>query len=156
MCFFHFAIQKWYKHVRLWHSAIQNWNKHMRFFHFAIQKWHKHVRLWHSAIQNLNKHMRFLHFVINLEPSKSLQMTSWAHLAPKVHLQVKVKYWKCHFLSALHFPEIEGSRCRTSRLQRLSLKSVIFLEGKGWEEKAWRWRRSQRLTSLILKTLHLP
>ena len=87
---------------------------------------------------------------------KSFKMTPWSQLAPKVHLRRKVKYWKCHFLSALHFPEIEGSRFRTSRLQRLSLKSVIFLEGKGWEEKAWRWRRSQRLTSLILKTLHLP
>ena len=51
----------------------------------------------------------------------------WAHLAPKVHLQVKVKYWKCNFLSALHFPEIEGSRFGTSRLQRLSLKSLISL-----------------------------
>ena len=89
---------------------------------------------------------------------ESLRKTPWSQLAPKVHLRRKVKYWKCRFLSALHFPEIEGSRFRTksSRIQRLSLKSVIFLEGKGWEEKAWRWRRSQRLTSLILKTLHLP
>ena len=61
------------------------------------------------------------------QAEKIFQMTPWAHVAPKVHSQVKVMYWKCHFLSALHFPEIEGSRFETARLQRFSLKSVIFL-----------------------------
>ena len=31
-----------------------------------------------------------------------------------LHLRRKVKYWKCHFLNALHFPEIKGSRFETS------------------------------------------
>ena len=47
---------------------------------------------------------------------KSFKMTSWPRLPPKVHLRRKVKYWTCHFLSALHFPEIEGSRFETCRL----------------------------------------
>ena len=41
---------------------------------------------------------------------KSFQTIPWSRLPPKVHLRRKVKYWKCHGLSALHFPEIEGSR----------------------------------------------
>ena len=45
---------------------------------------------------------------------QSLPNDPWTHLAPKVHLRVKVLYWKCHFLSALHFPEIRGSRFETS------------------------------------------
>ena len=49
---------------------------------------------------------------------KSFKMTPWPRLPPKVHLRRKVKYWKCHFLSALHFPEIEGSRFETCRLCR--------------------------------------
>ena len=55
---------------------------------------------------------------------KSFKMTPWSRLPPKVHLRRKVKYWKCHFLSALHFPEIEGSRFETCRLCRFSFKSV--------------------------------
>ena len=50
-------------------------------------------------------------------------MTPWSQLAPKVHLRRKVKYWKCHFLSALHFPEIQGSRSETFRLHRFSFTS---------------------------------
>ena len=57
---------------------------------------------------------------------KSFKMTPWSQLPPKVHLRRKVKYWKCHFLSALHFPEIDGSRCETFRLCRVSFKSVSF------------------------------
>ena len=49
---------------------------------------------------------------------KSFKMTPWPRLPPKVHLQRKVKYWKCHFLNALHFPEIEGSRFETCRVCR--------------------------------------
>ena len=37
---------------------------------------------------------------------KSLQITPWIHLAPKVHLRVKVMYWKRHFLSDLHFQKL--------------------------------------------------
>ena len=47
-------------------------------------------------------------------------MTPWSQLAPKVHLRRKVNYWKCHFLSALHFPEIQGSRSEIFRLHRFS------------------------------------
>ena len=50
-------------------------------------------------------------------------MTPWSQLALKVHLRRKVKYWKCHFLSALHFPEIQGSRSETFRLHRFSFTS---------------------------------
>ena len=50
-------------------------------------------------------------------------MTPWSQLALKVHLRRKVKYWKCHFLNALHFPEIEGSRFETFRLHRFSFTS---------------------------------
>ena len=53
----------------------------------------------------------------------SIKMTPWSQLAPKVHLRRKVKYWKCHFLSALHFPEIQGSRSETFRLHRFSFTS---------------------------------
>ena len=49
---------------------------------------------------------------------KSFKMISWSRLPPKVHLRRKVKYWTCDFLSALHFPEIEGSRFETCRLCR--------------------------------------
>ena len=55
---------------------------------------------------------------------KSFKMTSWSRLPPKVHLRRKVKYLKYHFLSALHFPEIEGSRFETRRLCRFSFTSV--------------------------------
>ena len=55
---------------------------------------------------------------------KSFKMTPWPRLPPKVHLQWKVKYWKCPFLSALHFPEIEGSRFEICRLCRFSFKSL--------------------------------
>ena len=58
---------------------------------------------------------------------ESLKKTFWSQLAPKVHLRRKVKYWKCRFLSALHFPEIKGSRFETSRLLRFSVKSLILL-----------------------------
>ena len=51
-------------------------------------------------------------------------MTPWTHVAPKMHLRLKVLYWKCHFLSALRFPEIEGSRFETCRLCRFLFKSV--------------------------------
>ena len=47
---------------------------------------------------------------------KSFKMTSWPRLPSKVHLRRKVKYWTCHFLSVLHFPEIEGSGFDTCRL----------------------------------------
>ena len=47
----------------------------------------------------------------------------WSQLAPKVHLRRKVKYWKCHFLSALHFPKNPGSRSDTFRLHRFSFTS---------------------------------
>ena len=57
---------------------------------------------------------------------ESLKKTPWSQLPPKVHLRRKVKYWKCRFLSALHFPEIEGCRLESFRLYRFSLKSVIF------------------------------
>ena len=50
-------------------------------------------------------------------------MTPWSQLAPKVHLRRKVKYQKCHFLSALHFPEIQGSRFEIFRLHRFSFTS---------------------------------
>ena len=53
----------------------------------------------------------------------SINMTPWSQLAPKVHLRRKVKYSKCHFLSALHFPEIQGSRSETFRLHRFSFTS---------------------------------
>ena len=49
---------------------------------------------------------------------KSFKMTPWPRLPPKVHLRRKVKNWTCHFLSALHFPEIEGSRFEICRLCR--------------------------------------
>ena len=58
---------------------------------------------------------------------ESLKKTPWSQLPPKVHLRRKVKYWKCRFLSALHFPEIEGSRFETFRPCRFSFKSVSFL-----------------------------
>ena len=54
---------------------------------------------------------------------KSFKMTPWSRLPPKVHLRRKVKYWKCHFLSALHFPEIQGSRSETFRPHRFSFTS---------------------------------
>ena len=57
---------------------------------------------------------------------ESLKKTPWSQLPPKVHLRRKVKYWKCRFLSALHFPEIEGCRLESFRLCRFSFKSVIF------------------------------
>ena len=44
-------------------------------------------------------------------------------VVPKVHLRRKVKYWKCHFLSAVHFPEIQGSRSETFRFHRFSFTS---------------------------------
>ena len=50
-------------------------------------------------------------------------MTPWSQLAPKVHLRRKVKYWKCYFLSALYFSEIQGSRSETFRLHRFSFTS---------------------------------
>ena len=53
----------------------------------------------------------------------SIQMTLWSQLALTVHLQRKVKYWKCHFLNALHFPEIQGSRFETFRFHRFSFTS---------------------------------
>ena len=52
-------------------------------------------------------------------------MTPWAHLAPKVHLRVKVKYGKCHFLSTLRFPEIDGFGFEISGLWRFLLESLI-------------------------------
>ena len=57
---------------------------------------------------------------------ESLIKTPWSQLAPKVHLRRKVKYWKYRFLSALHFPEIEGSRFKSFRLYRFLFKSVIL------------------------------
>ena len=53
-------------------------------------------------------------------------MTPWSQLAPKVHLRREVKYWKlfkCHSPSALHFPEMQGSRSETFRLHRFSFAS---------------------------------
>ena len=66
---------------------------------------------------------------------KSFKMTPWPRLPPKVHLRRKVKYWKCHFLSALHFPEIESSRFETCRLCRffsnpwVPIKKVMKING---------------------------
>ena len=51
------------------------------------------------------------------------EITPWSQLAPKVHLRRKVKYWKCHFPSALHFPEVQGSRSETFRLHKFSFTS---------------------------------
>ena len=62
-----------------------------------------------------------LHFRVRLNIHQN--DPGWSQLAPKVHLRRKVKYWKCHFLSALHFPEIQGSRSETFRLHRFSFTS---------------------------------
>ena len=61
-----------------------------------------------------------LHFRDAEHTSKWHPGHSWA---PKVHLRRKVKYWKCHSPSALHFPEIQGSRSETFRLHRFSFTS---------------------------------
>ena len=61
-----------------------------------------------------------LHFRVRLNTH---QNDPWSQLALTVHLRRKVKYWKCHFLSALHFPEIQGSRSETFRLHRFSFTS---------------------------------
>ena len=65
---------------------------------------------------------------------KSFRMTSWPRLPLKVHLRRKVKYWKCHFLSALHFPEIEGSRFETCRLCRFFSNPWVPIKKK----KQWK------------------
>ena len=59
---------------------------------------------------------------------KSFKMTSWPRLPPKVHLRRKVTYWTCHFLSALHFPEIEGSRFETCRLCRFFSNPLVPIQ----------------------------
>ena len=70
---------------------------------------------------------------------KSFKMTPWPRLPPKVHLRRRVKYWKCHFLSALHFPEIEGSRFETCRVCRffsspwVPIKKSVKINGHQWK-----------------------
>ena len=70
----------------------------------------------------------------------------WSQLALKVHLRRKVKYWKCHFLNALHFPEIQGSRSETFRLHRFSFTSD-FLSPNSLQGVAM-------LTSIYTKGFH--
>ena len=53
----------------------------------------------------------------------SIKMTPWSQFVLTVHLRRKVKYWKCHSPSALHVPEIQGSRSETFRLHRFSFTS---------------------------------
>ena len=61
-----------------------------------------------------------LHFRDAEHPWKWPPGHSWLQ---KMHLRRKVKCWKCHLLSALHFPEIQGSRSETFRLHRFSFTS---------------------------------
>ena len=75
------------------------------------------ANLWFSFEKQINFSPGCVLQICVSDKLKSLQMTPWTHLAPKVHLRVKVLYWKCHFLSALHFPEIRGSRFETSGSQ---------------------------------------
>ena len=63
---------------------------------------------------------------------KSFTMTSWPRLPPKVHLRRKVKYWTCRFLSALHFPEIEGCRLRLADSVDYRSKKSMKINGHQW------------------------
>ena len=92
---------------------MYRWNL---WFSFENQWFFKDDRanLWISFEKLMNFSPGCVMQVCVADGFKSLQMTTWTQLAPKMHLRVKVMYWKCHFLSALHFPEIRGSRFETS------------------------------------------
>ena len=130
--------------MQIYESSSKHKWKHNQFQRTSMKFYEKYsnvAQYWSKSMNAMKKTMKSLDVLLKTpwfsspcewfrfafqRNLKSFKMNPWSRLPPKVHLRRKVKYWKCHFLSALHFPEIVGSRFEICRPCRFSFRSVIL------------------------------